>query len=135
MVKDEIVFKDVTVDGTEDGIYSPSSYSISNLVLPNARGIFSSVENFSISNIDVRNVSVGNPDNLEALSGTGVLIGSSSGELYVNNVKIHDSNVIAPCKVGSLVGAIYDGSALINDTGVHSGTVSTVWVEGVSGQC
>ena len=135
MVKDEIVFKDVTVDGTEDGIYSPSSYSISNLVLPNARGIFSSVENFSISNIDVRNVSVGNPDNLEALSGTGVLIGSSSGELYVNNVKIHDSNVVAPCKVGSLVGAIYDGSALINDTGVHSGSVSTVWVEGVSGQC
>lgn len=135
MVKDELVFKDVTVDGTEDGIYSPSSYSISNLVLPNARGIFSSVENFSISNIDVRNVSVGNPDALEAVSGTGVLIGSSSGELYVNNVKIHDSNVVAPCKVGSLVGAIYDGSALINDTGVHSGSVSTVWVEGVSGQC
>ena len=135
LVNGSVPFRNVTIEGMNTESLVPSSHNISNLYLPNAKGLFSSVENFSISNLNVRNVTVGNPDNLESVTGTGVLIGSSFGDLYVNAVKVHDSHVTAPCKVGTIVGAIYDGSAVINDTGVHSGSVSTVWVEDVSGQC
>lgn len=122
-ITDNTLFKDITIDG--------GGYRISDMELPAARGIFSRVENFTAMNIDIENVTVESA----GLEGTGVFIGQASGILSIEDVSISDSEVLAPCKVGSLIGAVYEGTASVSECQVKGGSVATVWVDDVSGQC
>lgn len=126
-ITDGVLFKDITVDG--------AGYMISDMDLPAARGIFSKVENFTAMNIDIENVSVGSEEAVGNIAGTGVFIGQASGNLSLEGIDISDSEAVAPCKVGSLVGAVYEGTASVSGCSVNGGAVATVWVENVSGQC
>ena len=126
-ITDGVLFKDITVDG--------AGYMISDMDLPAARGIFSKVENFTAMNIDIENVTVGSEDAIANVAGTGVFIGQASGNLSLEGIDISDSEAVAPCKVGSLVGAVYEGTASVSGCSVNGGAVATVWVENISGQC
>lgn len=126
-ITDGVLFKDITVDG--------AGYMISDMDLPAARGIFSKVENFTAMNIDIENVSVGSEEAVGNIAGTGVFIGQASGSLSLEGIDISDSEAVAPCKVGSLVGAMYEGTASVSGCSVTGGAATTVWVENVSGQC
>ena len=126
-ITDDVLFKGITIDG--DG------HKISDMSIPSARGIFSKVEDFTAFDINIENVSVGSAENLDNVAGTGVFIGQASGTVSLSGISINGSSAIAPCKVGGLAGAVYEGEASVSSCSVNGGTVATVWVENVSGQC
>ena len=135
------VFEKVTIDG---GIYDsdavPSDYKVNpkgsirilNLELPAASGLFGHVKNFEATNIIIEDAVIGSKS--EKVDGTGAFIGKSYGTLSLKNVKVIDSKVYAPCRVGGLVGAIYGGEVTLNDCDLTSVNVSTIYKKGVSGQ-
>lgn len=125
----EVPFTNITIDGYDKKLQR--NHTISNIALSGAGGLFTTVEDFTVSNLDILKIKIGNDSSV----GTGILIGNASGHLHVSGINIYDSDVAAPCKVGGMIGAIYDGTASISDCSVNGGTVSTTWIEEVSGQC
>lgn len=135
------VFENICVDG---GIYAdglvPSDYKmhpsgvarITNLDLPFMSALFSEVKNFEATNMIIENVSIGADSG--QTEGTGILIGRSSGNLYLKNIKVSDSEVSALCRVGGLIGAILGGEVSVNDCDLESVAVTTIYKDGVSGQ-
>lgn len=126
-ITDDVLFHDISVDG--------AGHVISNLRLPYARGVFSRVSDFYAYDLEFSAVSIGEASPYSNTAGTGVLIGEAFGTLVLDNVDIYDSKVIAACKTGGLVGAIYEGNASLDGCSVSGSDVSTVWIESVSGQC
>lgn len=135
------VFESVCIDA---GVYTdglvPADYkmsasechTVSGLVIPNSSGIFADVRQFEATNIAFENITVGGGDSVH--DGTGVAIGRSTGELFLKNVYVSDSKVFAPCRVGGLVGAIYDADASVNNCDISRVSVTTVFETGISGQ-
>lgn len=139
--RSDALFEDICVDG---GRYSgdavPNDYKVNssgsiriyNLNLPEASGIFANVRNFEATNILVEDSVIGAES--ENQEGTGALIGRSYGKVTLRNVRVRDSEVMAPRRVGGLVGAIYGGDVDLNDCDLTSVRVSTIYKKGVSGQ-
>lgn len=135
------VFEDICIDA---GIYAgesvPVDYKVNpqgvrkiyNMEMPSAAGLFADVRGFEATNMLIENVIVGQES--ENQSGTGVLVGKSTGDLTLKNIKVTDSEVSAPCRVGGLVGAVYGGDVSINDCDLTSVNVATIYKKGVSGQ-
>lgn len=140
-IKSDALFESICVDGGvyDDGLVpadykmSAASYhTVSDMIIPNASGIFAEVSDFEASNIAFDNIAVGGGDRI--LDGTGVFIGRSSGDLFLKNVYVSNSHVTAPCKVGGLVGALYDSDATINNCDILRVTVNTSFEKEISGQ-
>lgn len=134
-------FEDMCIDG---GIYAgesvPSDYRINtlgsvkihSLEIPASTGLFENVKDFEATNIVLEDITVGGRS--EDQDGTGTFIGSSYGDLTLKNIKVYDSAVSAPRRIGGLIGAIYGGEVTLNDCDLSSVKVSTVYKDGVSGQ-
>lgn len=125
----EQFFRNITIDGYDERLQR--NHIISGITLCGVGGVFPAVEDFTISNLDICKTKIEN----DAYDGTGILIGNASGSLDVSGVHIYDSDVRAPCKVGGMIGAIYEGIAIVSASSFNGGSVCTTWVEGVSGQC
>jgi hypothetical protein len=135
------MFEDICIDG---GIYAaesvPNDYKVNpqgtvrifNLELPSASGIFANVRNFEATNLVIEDVIVGKES--ENQEGTGVLIGKSYGKVTLKNVKVKDSEAIAPRRIGGAIGAVYGGEVMLNDCDLTSVKVSTSYKKGTSGQ-
>ena len=135
------LFEDICIDG---GVYAgesvPSDYKINSLgsvrihslEIPAAAGLFASVKNFEATNIVLENIVVGGES--DSRDGTGTFIGRSYGDLTLKNIKVNDSEVSAPRRIGGLIGAVYGGEVTLNDCDLSSVKVSTVYKNGVSGQ-
>lgn len=139
--KSDALFEDICVDG---GIYSgesvPTDYKVNssgsiriyNLELPSAAGLFANVKNFEATNILIEGFVIGADS--ENQEGTGAFIGRSYGNVTLKNVKVKDSEVMAPQRIGGLIGAVYGGKVELNDCDLTSVKVSTIYKKGVSGQ-
>lgn len=139
--RSEAMFEDICVDG---GIYpggavpvdykkaASGSIRIHGLDLPSASALFANVRNFEVSNVLIDDLIIGSESDNE--EGTGALIGRSYGKVSLSNVKIKDSEVMAPRRVGGLIGAIFGGKVDMNDCDLTSVNVSTTYKKGVSGQ-
>ena len=109
--------------------------TISGLNLPLAAGLFSRVKDSRIYNFTLASCTVGSPDNVSNLLGTGAVIGSASGEIEVSNVTVSGCNVYAPCKLGGFVGEVADGSATFTSCAVSATNVNGMYLKGISGWC
>lgn len=110
--------------------------TISGLNLPVAAGLFSEVSGTSkVSGLTLSGCTIGNVENLSNQLGTGALIGSAKGSLKVSGVTVSGASVMAPCKVGGLVGSFVDGTAEFTDCKVSGSTVKTIYFKGISGWC
>lgn len=109
--------------------------TISGLNLPLAAGLFSRVKDSRIYNFTLASCTVGSPDNVSNLLGTGAVIGSASGEIEVRNVTVSGCNVYAPCKLGGFVGEVADGSATFTSCAVSATNVNGMYLKGISGWC
>lgn len=109
--------------------------TISGLNLPLAAGLFSRVKDSRIYNFTLASCTVGSPDNVSNLLGTGAVIGSASGEIEVSNVTVSGCNVYAPCKLGGFVGEVTDGSATFASCAVSATNVNGMYLKGISGWC
>ena len=139
--KSEALFEDICVDG---GIYPsdavPVDYKttasgairIHGLEFPAASALFANVRNFEASNIILENLIIGAESDDE--DGTGALIGRSYGKVSLSNIKVKNSEVMAPRRIGGLIGAILGGTVDMNDCDLSSVNVSTIYKKGVSGQ-
>lgn len=139
--KSEALFEDICVDG---GIYPgdavPVDYKttasgairIHGLEFPAASALFANVRNFEASNIILENLIIGAESDDE--DGTGALIGRSYGKVSLSNIKVKNSAVMAPRRIGGLIGAILGGTVDMNDCDLSSVNVSTIYKKGVSGQ-
>ncbi|MBO5709749.1 MAG: FimB/Mfa2 family fimbrial subunit [Bacteroidales bacterium] len=139
--RSDAMFEDICIDG---GIYAaesvPNDYKVNpqgtvrifNLELPSASGIFANVRNFEATNLVIEDVIVGKES--ENQEGTGVLIGKSYGKVTLKNVKVKDSEAIAPRRIGGAIGAVYGGEVMLNDCDLTSVKVSTSYKKGASGQ-
>ena len=139
--KSDAMFEDICVDG---GIYSgnevPNNYKLNssgsiriyNLELPAANALFANVKNFEATNILIEDLVIGAES--ENQDGTGALIGRSYGKVALTNIKVKHSEVMAPRRVGGLIGAICGGNVDLNDCDLTSVKVSTTYKKGVSGQ-
>ena len=139
--KSEALFEDICVDG---GIYPgdavPVDYKttasgairIHALEFPAASALFANVRNFEASNIILENLIIGAESDDE--DGTGALIGRSYGKVSLSNIKVKNSEVMAPRRIGGLIGAILGGTVDMNDCDLSSVNVSTIYKKGVSGQ-
>lgn len=139
--KSEALFEDICVDG---GIYPgdavPVDYKttasgairIHGLEFPAASALFANVRNFEASNIILENLIIGAESDDE--DGTGALIGRSYSKVSLSNIKVKNSEVMAPRRIGGLIGAILGGTVDMNDCDLSSVNVSTIYKKGVSGQ-
>ena len=139
--RSDAMFEDICIDG---GVYAgesvPNDYKVNpqgtvrifNLELPSASGLFANVRNFEATNLVIEDVIVGKES--ENQEGTGVLIGKSYGKVTLKNVKVKDSEAIAPRRIGGAIGAVYGGEVMLNDCDLTSVKVSTSYKKGTSGQ-
>jgi hypothetical protein len=139
--KSEALFEDICIDG---GIYpgdavpvdykttASGSIRIHGLEFPSASALFASVRNFEASNIILEDLIVGSESDNE--EGTGTLIGRAYGKVSLTNIKVKNSEVMAPRRIGGLIGAIFGGKVDLNDCDLTSVNVSTTYKKGVSGQ-
>lgn len=139
--RSDAMFQDICIDG---GVYAgesvPNDYKVNpqgtvrifNLELPSASGLFANVKNFEATNLVIEDVIVGKES--ENQEGTGVLIGKSYGKVTLKNVKVKDSEAIAPRRIGGVIGAVYGGEVMLNDCDLTSVKVSTSYKKGTSGQ-
>ena len=107
--------------------------TLSGLDLPWAWGVFSQVKNSKIYNLTISDSKVGSESNVSNPDGTGALIGIASGTLQVTRVNVLSCEVLAPCKVGGVAGALLDVDAAFDSCSVTDTRVSTIYVKGVSG--
>ena len=110
--------------------------TVSGLNLPVAAGLFSEVSGTSkVRNLILSGCTVGNVENVSNVLGTGALIGSAKGSLEVSEVTVLSSSVMAPCKVGGLIGSFADGTARFTGCKVSGSTIQTLHFKGISGWC
>lgn len=110
--------------------------SISGLNLPIAAGLFSEIFGTSkVYDLTLDSFTVGSSENVSNLLGTGLLCGSAKGKLEVSNVRVSNSSVSAPCKVGGMIGSFVDGTASFDGCAVNSTTVEATYLKGISGWC
>ena len=100
--------KGVTVDGSS--------------ILGNTKGL-------NIHNITFTDCSVES----SATTGSALLTGNHTGGLTVSDVTLNNCSVVAPCKVGLLVGALYEGSHSISNVEAVGGLVETSFETNTSG--
>ena len=110
--------------------------TISGLNLPIAAGLFSEISGTSkVYDLTLDSFTVGSSENVSNLLGTGLLCGSAKGKLEVSNVRVSNSSVSAPCKVGGMIGSFVDGTASFDGCAVNSTTVEATYLKGISGWC
>ena len=110
--------------------------TISGLNLPIAAGLFSEISGTSkVYDLTLDSFIVGSSENVSNLLGTGLLCGSAKGALEVSNVRVSNSSVSAPCKVGGMIGSFVDGTASFDGCAVNSTTVEATYLKGISGWC
>ena len=110
--------------------------TISGLNLPIAAGLFSEISGTSkVYDLTLDSFIVGSSENVSNLLGTGLLCGSAKGKLEVSNVRVSNSSVSAPCKVGGMIGSFVDGTASFDGCAVNSTTVQATYLKGISGWC
>lgn len=110
--------------------------TISGLNLPIAAGLFSEISGTSkVYDLTLNSFVVGSSENVSNLLGTGLLCGSAKGTLEVSNVRVSNSSVSAPCKVGGMIGSFVDGTASFDGCAVNSTTVEATYLKGISGWC
>ncbi len=111
---------------------------ISNLNMSgNVCGLFGDVKDFALSDLTIENADIANESCKE---GVGILIGRSTGNLTLSGVTINSGSALAPCKVGTLVGAVYGtagAKSVVSVTGcsIDGATAETSFLSGVSGEC
>ena len=123
------------IENFENFEFDGNGKTISGLDLPWAAGLFSRVKDARIYNLTIAASRLGSESNISNLNGTGALIGNAEGTLCVSGVNIESCDVIAPCKVGGLAGALQDVNARFDRCNVCGTDVSTIYVRGVSGWC
>ena len=126
---------EIGVERFENFEFDGNGKTLSGLDLPWAAGVFSVVKNAKIYNLTIANSKVGSEENISNLNGTGTLFGSASGNLQVSGVNVQSCVVLAPCKVGGLVGSLLDVDATFSGCNVNGTDVATIYVKGVSGWC
>ena len=126
---------EIGIENFENFEFDGNGKTVSGLDLPWAAGLFSMVKDSRIYNLTIADSRFGSEANVSNLNGTGALIGYASGSLYVSGVNIQACEVMAPCKVGGLAGALLDVNATFNGCAVSGCDISTVYVKGVSGWC
>lgn len=127
---------EIGIEKFVDFEFDGSGNTISGLNLPVAAGLFSEVSGTSkVSGLTLSGCTIGNAENLSNLLGTGALIGLAKGSLEVSGVTVSGASVMAPCKVGGLVGSFVDGTAEFTDCKVSGSTVKTLYFKGISGWC
>ncbi|MBQ8423023.1 MAG: FimB/Mfa2 family fimbrial subunit [Coprobacter sp.] len=120
----------ITVEG--------NGHTISNLAMKaEACGLFGDVTDFTLRDLTVERATIANTN---CQQGVGVLIGRSTGNLTLSGVSINGSSALAPCKVGTLVGAVCatKGAASavsITDCTIDGSTAETSFLSKVSGEC
>lgn len=123
------------IESFENFEFDGNDKTISGLDLPWAAGLFSRVKDARIYDLTIAGSRFGSESNISNLNGTGALIGSASGSLQVSGVNVQTCEVLAPCKVGGLAGALHDVDAIFSGCNVNDIHVSTLYVRGVSGWC
>ena len=109
---------------------------ISGLILPIAAGVFSDVSGTSkVYDLTLESCIVGSVANVSNLLGTGILFGSANGTLEVSNVAVYNSSVMAPCKVGGMIGTFVDSTASFDGCSVNQTSVTATYLKGISGWC
>ena len=124
---------EIGVERFENFEFDGNGKTISGLDLPWAAGVFSVVKNSKIYDLTIDDSKVGAETNVSNFNGTGMLIGSATGTLQVSNINILSCEVLAPCKVGGLVGSLLDVDATFSGCNITDSDVSTVYFKGVSG--
>jgi hypothetical protein len=116
--------------------FDGNNKAISGLNLPIAAGLFSEISGTSkVYDLTLDSFTVGSSENVSNLLGTGLLCGSAKGTLEVSNVRVSNSYVSAPCKVGGMIGSFVDGTASFDGCAVNSTTVEATYLKGISGWC
>ena len=109
--------------------------TISGLNLPWAAGLFSKAKNVKVHDLTLDGCSVGSADNVSNLYGTGMVFGQVEGTLEVSGVKVLNSSVFAPCKVGGFVGSMIDADSHFESCEVAGSNVTSLYLRGISGWC
>lgn len=104
--------------------------TIKNIVV-NGNALLGAVEGFKLSDITIEGVDVTGT----GTDGAGVLVASATGTTSISKVTVRDSKVLAPCKVGIIAGALYEGTHTIDGCTIEGGTAETSYSQGISGQC
>ena len=124
---------EIGVERFENFEFDGNGKTISGLDLPWAAGVFSVVKDSKIYDLTIDDSKVGAETNVSNFNGTGMLVGTATGTLQVSNINILSCEVLAPCKVGGLVGSLLDVDATFSGCNITDSDVSTVYFKGVSG--
>ena len=115
------------LDGTEiDG----GNKRISNLhVGRGATSLFGNAAHLNLHNLTLENMSVISEENLP----TGAIIGTATGNLNICDVTLRNCHIVAPYKVGGVVGALESGDHSFTHVTIEGGSVETLFESGTSG--